>query len=306
MYPDGLFSRVPGHEGAVGDRLDVEGPFGTFTLRESRTCRLVFVGGGAGMAPVLGLLRSMAERGIERQAVFYYGARTAGGTCASRRSCGSSRSGCPASGTSRRCPSPPATTGTARSGLITEVVERREPDLKGGMPMCAGRRRWWTRRSPLLTALGVREQNIFYDKFTTTGEPEEARTAHDHRPKTSRNAASRSPSSPTRRRARREFPDSGPAARRYNYFKPAKRKQTHYEDVTVEVQPDPRHYLSQGWIYGFANGEAGYPLNWTKLKAWGVDEPEPQRGVGTGRQAGRRTGPPTAGTSSGTPTRSGR
>ena len=78
----------------------------------------------------------------------------------------------------------------------------------------------------------------------------------------------------------KEFPDS--TARRYNYFKPQKRKQTHYEDVTVEVQPDPRHYLSQGWIYGFADGETGYPLTWTKLKAWGVDDPEPQRGVGSG------------------------
>jgi propane monooxygenase small subunit len=83
----------------------------------------------------------------------------------------------------------------------------------------------------------------------------------------------------------REFPDSGASARRYNYFKPAKRKQTHYEDVTVEVQPDPRHYLSQGWIYGFADGQTGYPLHWTKLKAWGVDEPEPVRGVGTGGMA---------------------
>src|ERR671927_1561073 len=80
----------------------------------------------------------------------------------------------------------------------------------------------------------------------------------------------------------KEFPDSSASARRYNYYKPAKRKQTHYEDVTVEVQPDPRHYLSQGWIYGFADGTRGYPLTWTKLKAWGVDDPEPARGVGTG------------------------
>jgi len=78
----------------------------------------------------------------------------------------------------------------------------------------------------------------------------------------------------------KEFPDS--TARRYNYYTPQKRKQTHYEDVTVEVQPDPRHYLSQGWIYGFANGEVGYPLTWTKLKAWGQDKPEPERGPGTG------------------------
>ncbi len=80
----------------------------------------------------------------------------------------------------------------------------------------------------------------------------------------------------------RAFPDSGPGARRFNYFEPAKRKQTHYEDVTVEVQPDPRHYLSQGWIYAFGDGQRGYPLHWTKLKAWGVDKPEPARGIGSG------------------------
>lgn len=76
------------------------------------------------------------------------------------------------------------------------------------------------------------------------------------------------------------FPDS--TARNYNYFTPAKRKQSHYEDVTVEVQPDPRHYLSQGWLYGFADGRGGYPLDWTKLKAWGVDRPEPERFPGSG------------------------
>ena len=78
----------------------------------------------------------------------------------------------------------------------------------------------------------------------------------------------------------REFPDS--TSRRYNYYQPQKRKQSHYEDVTVEVQPDPRHYLTQGWLYGFADGRGGYPLDWTVLKAWGSDKPEPQRGIGTG------------------------
>lgn len=78
----------------------------------------------------------------------------------------------------------------------------------------------------------------------------------------------------------KQFPDS--TARRYNYYVPQKRKQSHYEDVTVEVQPDPRHYLSQGWLYGFADGKGGYPLEWTALKAWGSDRPIPERGPGTG------------------------
>ena len=78
----------------------------------------------------------------------------------------------------------------------------------------------------------------------------------------------------------KEFPDSG--ARSFNYYSPQKRKQTHYEDVTVEVQPDTRHYLSQGWLYGFSDGRGGYPLDWTVLKAWGSDRPEPERYPGSG------------------------
>jgi len=78
----------------------------------------------------------------------------------------------------------------------------------------------------------------------------------------------------------KEFPDSH--ARRFNYYNPQRRKQTHYEDVTVEVQPDPRHYLAQGWLYGFSDGRGGYPLEWTALKAWGSDRPVPQRSPGSG------------------------
>ncbi len=78
------------------------------------------------------------------------------------------------------------------------------------------------------------------------------------------------------------FPDSD--NRKFTYFNPAKRKPSHYEDVTVEVQPDPRHYLSQGWLYGFSDGRGGYPLDWTVLKAWGSDRPEPERFPGSGGQ----------------------
>src|SRR6201989_3730182 len=77
-----------------------------------------------------------------------------------------------------------------------------------------------------------------------------------------------------------EFPDS--KARRFNYYTPAKRKQSHYEDVTVEVQPDPRHYLAQGWLYGVSDGRGGDPLDWAALAAWGSDPPQPERFPGSG------------------------
>src|SRR5246127_2933354 len=63
----------------------------------------------------------------------------------------------------------------------------------------------------------------------------------------------------------KEFPSS--TSRSYNYYTPARRRATVYEDVTVDVQPDPDRYLTQGWIYGFANGAGGYPHEWTALKS---------------------------------------
>ena len=62
-----------------------------------------------------------------------------------------------------------------------------------------------------------------------------------------------------------EFPSW--TSRSYNYFTPRKRRATVYEDVTVDVQPDPERHLTQGWVYSFANGDAGYPQEWTALKS---------------------------------------
>ena len=62
-----------------------------------------------------------------------------------------------------------------------------------------------------------------------------------------------------------EFPSW--QSRSYNYFTPRKRRATVYEDVTVDVQPDPARHLSQGWVYAFANGDSGYPQEWTVLKS---------------------------------------
>ena len=62
-----------------------------------------------------------------------------------------------------------------------------------------------------------------------------------------------------------EFPSW--QSRSYNYFTPRKRRATVYEDVTVDVQPDPARHLTQGWVYEFANGIGGYPEEWTALKS---------------------------------------
>jgi propane monooxygenase small subunit len=62
-----------------------------------------------------------------------------------------------------------------------------------------------------------------------------------------------------------EFPSSN--SRAFNYFKPQHLRATIYEDVTVDVQPDPARYLTQDWVYGFAKGRGGYPTEWTEAKS---------------------------------------
>ena len=60
---------------------------------------------------------------------------------------------------------------------------------------------------------------------------------------------------------------AGSDSRSFNYFTPKGRNSSVYEDVTVDVQPDPGRYLLQGWLYAFADGTEGYDPRWTKMKS---------------------------------------
>ena len=61
------------------------------------------------------------------------------------------------------------------------------------------------------------------------------------------------------------FPGSD--SRKYNYFEPKGRKASHYEDMTVDVQPDPERYLLQDWIISFPDGTPTYSKDWTAAKS---------------------------------------
>ena len=172
VYPDGQFSHFLDKKLKVGDRLDLTGPFGVFTLREGDN-DLVFVGGGAGMAPILSLLRSMAERGIARKATYFYGARGRRDLCFESE----------LRELERKLPSfrylpalsePSDEDGwDGETGLITDVVKRQTCDLTGAHAYVCGPPPMVEAAVPLLATLGVEEKRIYYDKFTTTGEPEE-------------------------------------------------------------------------------------------------------------------------------------
>jgi propane monooxygenase reductase component len=174
VYPDGLFSRFLDTEVTVGDRLEITGPFGVFTLRDAPDADLVFVGGGAGMAPILSLLRSMVERGITRKATFYYGARRRKDLCFEKELLALEAS-LPGFHYVPALSEPDESDSwDGEVGLITDVVRRLEADLAGADAYVCGPPPMVEAALELLPTLGVADRRIFYDKFTTTGSAEDS------------------------------------------------------------------------------------------------------------------------------------
>lgn len=171
-YPGGRFSGLLDGELQVGDDLELDGPYGSFTLRERSERPIVCIGGGAGMAPILSLLRHMSEEKIDRPVRFYYGARNPDdlfylevieklGTDLSDFRfvpCLSDSS-----------PDDWSDLGVqGEAGMVTDVVERNE----GGLDECdvylCGPPPMVDAAIDLAISMGAEEARIYYDKFTTS------------------------------------------------------------------------------------------------------------------------------------------
>jgi propane monooxygenase reductase component len=164
LYPGGRFSGLlAAGDVAPGDRLDVTGPYGVFTLRTTSPRRLLFIGGGAGMAPILSLLRAMDQNGTARPATYYYGARTEADLFALEELAVLPAAFVPAL-------SEDANGWHGETGLITDVVDRLEGDVAEVDAYVCGPPPMVEAAIALLEARGVREAHIYYDKFTTTAE----------------------------------------------------------------------------------------------------------------------------------------
>jgi propane monooxygenase reductase subunit len=178
MYPGGQFSGLLKDRLSEGDELQIRGPFGVFILREHSDADLIFIGGGAGMAPIFCLLTSMAERNIHRKVVYYYGART-------RRDLFHLEE---LRELEERLPDfrfVPALSEPddeddwdGETGLITDVVDRLEDDLSDREAYLCGPPPMIDACIPMLGSHGLPEAKIFFDKFTITASEEEQHAAH--------------------------------------------------------------------------------------------------------------------------------
>jgi propane monooxygenase reductase subunit len=169
IYPDGQFSSLLADERLKpGDEVQVTGPYGVFTLREKSERPLVFIGGGAGMAPILALLRAMADNGNPRPAVYYYGARGPSDLFHLDE----------LAELERRLPNfrfVPALSHCGEDaewngerGMVTDIVAKLEDELGEVDAYLCGPPPMVDAAIAMLDQSGVPESRIYYDKFTTT------------------------------------------------------------------------------------------------------------------------------------------
>lgn len=170
VYPGGRFSSLLVSGLSVGDRLQVKGPYGMCTLRPSSERDLIMLGGGAGMAPLLSLLRSLAGAGSGRRVRFYYGARSRSDLFYLEELAELGRR-LPGLAFVPALSAPvPADGWEGETGMITEVVDRHEHDLGPLEAYLCGPPPMIDAALPVLIDKGLDESHIHFDKFTVSAE----------------------------------------------------------------------------------------------------------------------------------------
>lgn len=75
LVPNGICTTYVHNHLKEGDQVVINGPYGDFFLRDTDR-DIVFIAGGSGMAPIKSILLDMAARGVVRKATYFFGART--------------------------------------------------------------------------------------------------------------------------------------------------------------------------------------------------------------------------------------
>lgn len=169
-YPGGKFSGLLDDGIGVGDELTITGPYGTSTLKDGHILPVVCIAGGAGMAPVLSLVRHMSETASPRPVRFYYGARTAADLFyldeIARAGVGLTDFAfiaCLSESMDGELP----TAVTVEHGNVTDVVARHEGDIARTEVYLCGPPPMVDAALELLETNSVPKDQVFYDKFTS-------------------------------------------------------------------------------------------------------------------------------------------
>lgn len=163
--PGGNFTDHVFHKMKLKDILRIEGPLGSFFLREDSTKPIILVAGGTGFAPLKGLIEHALHIGIQRPMQLYWGAKNRAGlylnSLAEKWAAENGISYVPV------LSEPDAADGwTGRTGLVHEAVLADHPDLSAYQVYACGAPVMCEVALKDFTARGLPQDEFFADVFS--------------------------------------------------------------------------------------------------------------------------------------------
>jgi NAD(P)H-flavin reductase len=168
VIPGGRFSSALGGRLRVGDRLRLRGPLGQFAVRLSHR-PLVMIAGGSGMGPIRSMLRVLCRTGNTRRVTLFYGARRAQDLVLVDEMRALERAHDWFSFVPALSEPEPGVAWDGETGLITDVVGRVLPSLRGTEGYLCGPPAMIDAAILTLLAGGCKERHISFDRFVPSG-----------------------------------------------------------------------------------------------------------------------------------------
>jgi NAD(P)H-flavin reductase len=169
IIPGGAFGTALQNGLDIGDRIQVRGPFGTFAVRWSHR-PMVMIAGGSGMAPILAILRDLIATRNKRSVLFLYGARSGRDLILTKELEAIAAEHewftyVPALSE----PTEYDKDWEGETGLVTEVLERRLPSMRGYEAYMCGPPPMIDAAIGVLESSGVKPRHIYFDRFVPSG-----------------------------------------------------------------------------------------------------------------------------------------
>ncbi|MFO1398760.1 MAG: cytochrome b N-terminal domain-containing protein [Burkholderiales bacterium] len=148
-----------------GDRVEFEGPLGSFFLREDSTKPLIFVAGATGFAPVKSMLEHAFRIGMQRRVYLYWGVRSLADLYMADLPRQWAREHANFTFVPVLSAPAPQDQWTGRTGLVHEAIVADFPDLSGHQIYACGSVAMVEAAHPAFRARGMTQDDCFSDAF---------------------------------------------------------------------------------------------------------------------------------------------
>jgi len=164
LVPNGICTTYVFEHLKVGDQVTINGPYGDFHLRDTEV-RALFIAGGSGMAPIKSMLYDMLEKGINRECIYFFGARSARDLFLVKEMRELEKKLPNFTFVPALSQPLPEDDWKGETGLITEVLDRHVKSGENTEAYLCGSPGMIDASVAVLTKKGIPEEKIFYDKF---------------------------------------------------------------------------------------------------------------------------------------------